>query len=162
MTNRVIAKAESFRFQDITLTGLPPGTAGSFIPGCKRRLTCWSWPGSASPWRWEWACGMWVQPGIPALGWTGRETWWPGTWSEGGATNWWGCRPGPLFLARRISPSMRRRLPLVPGEIYWNQKVILLPTVKEKNTAAIRDAARSGNQNRWRISGLQPSQAVEI
>lgn len=108
-------------------------------------LTCWSWPGSASPWRWEWACGTWVRPGIPALGWTGRETWWPGTWSEGRGRKWWGCQPDPLFLAPRISLSTRRRLPLAPGEICWNQKVILLPTVREKNTAAIRSPARSGN-----------------
>lgn len=100
--------------------------------GCRRWLTCWSWPGSASLWRWEWACGTWVRPGIPALGWTGRETWWPGTWSEGRGRSWWGCRPDPLFLARRISLSKRRRLLLAPGEICWNQKVILLSTVREK------------------------------
>lgn len=128
-----------------SVTGLPPHTGTGLLAGCRQWLTCWSWPGSASPWRWEWACGTWVRPGIPALGWTGRETWWPGTWSEGRGRKWWGCRPDPLFLAPHISLSMRRRLPLVPGEICWNQKVILLPIVGEKNTAAIRSPARSGN-----------------
>lgn len=42
-------------------------------------LTCWSWPDSASPWLWVWVCGRCVRRGTPALGWTGRGTWWPGT-----------------------------------------------------------------------------------
>lgn len=124
-----------------------------------RRLTCWSWPGSASPWRWAWACGRCVQRGTPAWGWRGTGTWWPGTWSEGTGRSWWGCRRGPPCPARHTWLSTRRKLPSAPAGRCWkSERGEFIANGREEqrdiNQAALSKSAGSGDCNRWNATRL--------
>lgn len=120
-----------------------------------RRLTCWSWPGSASPWRWAWACERCVRRGTPAWGWRGTGTWWPGTWSEGTGRSWWGCQQGPPCPARHTWLSTRRKLPSAPvGRCWKSERGEVIAGGREE----LRDINQAGNLqgsgDRWNATRL--------